>query len=110
MKKKKRISLIQKRAITGLIFITPWLIGFLWFYVKGFIQSVRFSLSDMQMLETGGYQLEFTGLANFKYALFQDAEYNQILVSSIGNMLIDVPLIIFFSLFIAIILNGEFKE
>ncbi len=109
MKKKKRISLIQKRAITGLIFITPWLIGFLWFYVKGFIQSVRFSLSDMQMLETGGYQLEFTGLANFKYALFQDAEYNQILVSSIGNMLIDVPLIIFFSLFIAIILNGKFK-
>lgn len=109
MNKKKKISLIQKRAVTGLIFITPWLIGFLWFYLKGFIQAVRFSLSDMQMLETGGYELEFAGLSNFKYALFQDADYNQVLVSSIGNMLIDVPLIIFFSLFIAIILNGKFK-
>lgn len=109
MNKKKKMSLIQKRAITGFIFITPWLIGFLWFYLKGFIQAVRFSLSDMQMLETGGYQLDFSGLANFKYALLQDADYNQILVSSIGNMLIDVPLIIFFSLFIAIILNGKFK-
>lgn len=109
MNKKKKMSLIQKRAVTGLLFITPWLIGFLWFYLKGFIQAVRFSLSNMQMLETGGYQLDFTGLANFRYALFQDADYNQILVSSIGNMLIDVPLIIFFSLFIAIILNGKFK-
>ncbi len=109
MNKKKKMSLIQKRAVTGLLFITPWLIGFLWFYLKGFIQAVRFSLSNMQMLETGGYQLEFAGLANFRYALFQDADYNQILVSSIGNMLIDVPLIIFFSLFIAIILNGKFK-
>lgn len=103
------MSLIQKRAVTGLLFITPWLIGFLWFYLKGFIQAVRFSLSNMQMLETGGYQLDFTGLANFRYALFQDANYNQTLVSSVGNMLIDVPLIIFFSLFIAIILNGKFK-
>lgn len=109
MNKKKKMSLIQKRAVTGLLLITPWLIGFLWFYLKGFIQAVRFSLSNMQMLETGGYQLEFAGLANFRYALFQDADYNQILVSSIGNMLIDVPLIIFFSLFIAIILNGKFK-
>ena len=109
MNKKKKMSLIQKRAVTGLLFITPWLIGFLWFYLKGFIQAVRFSLSNMQMLETGGYQLEFAGLANFRYALFQDADYNQILVSSVGNMLIDVPLIIFFSLFIAIILNGKFK-
>lgn len=109
MNKKKKMSLIQKRAVTGLLFITPWLIGFLWFYLKGFIQAVRFSLSDMQMLETGGYQLDFTGLANFRYALFQDANYNQTLVSSVGNMLIDVPLIIFFSLFIAIILNGKFK-
>lgn len=109
MNKKKKMSLIQKRAVTGLLFITPWLIGFLWFYLKGFIQAVRFSLSDMQMLETGGYQLNFTGLANFRYALFQDANYNQTLVSSIGNMLIDVPLIIFFSLFIAIILNSKFR-
>lgn len=109
MNKKKKMSLIQKRAITGFVFISPWLIGFLWFYLKGFIQAVRFSLSSMEMLETGGYHLDFSGLANFRYALFQDADYNQILVSSIGNMLIDVPLIIFFSLFIAIILNGKFK-
>ena len=83
MKKKKKLSLLQKRALTGFAFITPWLIGFLWFYVKSLIQAVRFSLSKMEMLESGGYTLKFTGLDNFKYALFQDPTYNQILATSI---------------------------
>ena len=109
MKKKKKLSLLQKRALTGFAFITPWLIGFLWFYVKSLIQAVRFSLSKMEMLESGGYTLKFTGLDNFKYALFQDPTYNQILATSIRDIVIDVPLIIFFSLFIAMICNGKFK-
>ncbi len=107
--KKKKMSLIQKRAVTGFLFITPWLIGFLWFYAKGFIQAVRFSLSNMTMKETGGYVLDFIGLDNYKYIFLQHASYNQTLVSSVGNMVIDVPLIIFFSLFIAILLNSKFK-
>ena len=106
MKKKKKLSLLQKRALTGFAFITPWLIGFLWFYVKSLIQAVRFSLSKMEMLESGGYTLKFTGLDNFKYALFQDPTYNQILATSIRDIVIDVPLIIFFSLLIC---NGKFK-
>lgn len=106
---KKKLTLLQKRAVTGFLFITPWLVGFIWFYVKSLIQAVQFSLSEMQMLDEGGYTLKFVGLANFKYALFEDADYNQILVSSLRDMVIDVPLIIFFSLFIAMICNGKFK-
>ena len=53
--------------------------------------------------------MKFTGLDNFKYALFQDPTYNQILATSIRDIVIDVPLIIFFSLFIAMICNGKFK-
>ncbi len=107
--KKKKMSLIQKRAITGFVFILPWFIGFLWFYAKGFVQAVWFSLSNMTMQETGGYLLDFVGLDNYKYIFLQHASYNQTLVSSVGNMIIDVPLIIFFSLFIAILLNSKFK-
>lgn len=107
-KKKRKLSLLDKRAITGFLFVLPWFIGFLWFYGKGFIQAVRFSLSKLTMQETGGYLLEFVGLDNFRYAFLRDASFNQTLVSSVGNMLIDVPLIIFFSLFIAILLNSKF--
>ena len=107
--KKKRLTLLQKRAVTGLCFIAPWLIGFIWFYVKSLVQSVQFSLCNLQMLDTGGYSLSFVGLDNFKYALFEDADFNQILVASLRDIVIDVPLIIFFSLFIAMICNGKFK-
>ncbi|HKM03379.1 MAG TPA: sugar ABC transporter permease [Lachnospiraceae bacterium] len=106
---KKRLTLTQRRAITGYLFIMPWIIGFIWFYARSLFMAGQFSLSTLQMKETGGFTLDFVGLSNFKYAIFEDATFNQILFRSIGDMVIDVPLIIFFSLFMAIILNSKFK-
>jgi len=109
MKHKKKLTLTRKRSITGLIFISPWLIGFLAFYVRSFIQTGIFAFSEVKDASTGGFATAFVGLSNFKYALMKDAEFNQILVDSIKDIVIDVPLIIFFSLFMAILLNGKFK-
>jgi ABC-type sugar transport system permease subunit len=66
-------------------------------------------LSKIDILETGGYVATFVGWENFKYALMEHATFNQILVNSIIDILIDIPFIIFFSLFMAILLNGKFK-
>ena len=109
MKLKKRITLSQKKSLTGFFFIAPWLIGFIAYYAKGLVESVIMSFSNVTQKESGGFNTEFNGLTNIIYAFKQDPDFNQILVSSIGDMLIDVPLIIFFSLFLAIILNGKFK-
>jgi len=107
--KKKRLTLIEKRAITGLLFISPWLIGFIAFYVRSVIMAVQFSVSKLNMIEGGGFTLEFIGVENFRFAFLEDPTFNQILVESLSDILIDVPLIIFFSLFIAILLNEKFK-
>lgn len=109
MKNKKRLTLAQKRAITGLIFISPWILGFCIFYIKSLILTVRFSLSEVTIPDSGGFVTKFIGLDNYKYALFEHADFNQILVNSILNIVIDVPLIVFFSLLMAIILNQKFK-
>lgn len=106
---KKRLTLTQKKAITGLLFISPWLIGFIWFYARSFVMAIEFSLSQLDLVDGGGFKLKFIGLENFKYAFLVDPTFNQILVDSIRNMIIDVPLIIFFSLFVAILLNQNFK-
>lgn len=106
---KKRMTLKQKRAIVGLLFIAPWLIGFLVYYVRSLILTTQFSLSYVDIAETGGYTVSFIGLDNFKTALFEHANFNQILVNSITDILVDVPFITFFSLFIAILLNTKFK-
>ena len=71
--------------------------------------TVEFSLSDLTVNPGGGYSLKFVGLDNFIYAFRAHATYKQILTTSIGNMLIDVPLITFFSLFMAMLLNRKFK-
>lgn len=107
--KKKKMSLMTKRSITGLLFILPWLIGFVWFYVRSLVMSVQFSLSDLTVNPGGGYTLKFVGLENFIYAFRVHASYKQVLTTSIGNMLIDVPLITFFSLFMAMLLNRKFR-
>lgn len=108
-RKKGKLTLSRKRSITGFLFILPWLIGFIWFYARSLFLSVEFSLSNLTVNPGGGYTLDFVGLQNFIYAFRAHASYKQVLTTSIGNMLIDVPLITFFSLFMALLLNKKFR-
>nr|PZN06969.1 MAG: sugar ABC transporter permease [Caldicoprobacter oshimai] len=107
--KLTRLTLKQKRAVYGYLFILPWFVGFAVYYIKSLFLTVKFSLSKIDILKTGGYAATFVGWENFKYALMEHATFNQILVNSIIDILIDIPFIIFFSLFMAILLNGKFK-
>lgn len=103
------MALSKKHGLMGYLFILPWLIGFLWFYLRSLIMSVQFSFSNLTVNPGGGYTLDFVGLNNYIYAFRAHASYKQVLTTSIGNMLIDVPLITFFSLFMAMLLNRKFK-
>lgn len=110
MMKKNRLSLTQKRIVNGYLFILPWLVGFIVFYLRSLIMTVQFSLSELSMnVESGGYQLKFLGLENYIYAFRVHGTFKQILTTSILDMVIDVPLIIFFSLLMALLLNKKFK-
>jgi ABC-type sugar transport system permease subunit len=109
MKSKKKMTLLQKRKMTGYLFILPWFIGFLVFYVKSIVMAGHFALSELSMdTVNGGYKLTNVGFENFRYAFQVHGSFKQILTTSIIDM-IDVPLIIFFSLFMAILLNKKFK-
>lgn len=92
-----------------MLFILPWFIGIVVFYMRTLFQTIQFSLCQVEFQASGGYQLKFAGLSNFEYALLKHGSFNQVLVSSVTDMLIDVPLIIFFSLLMAMLLNQKFK-
>jgi len=98
-----------RHKLAGFLFISPWLIGFLLFYLRNLFEAGRFSLSKFSMLPNGGFSLSYVGFENYKYAFTENASFVPTLVSSLQNLLTDVPLIIFFSLFVAILLNGKFK-
>ena len=109
MKKKNKLTLLQKRSLTGYFFILPWVVGFLLFYVRSLFMTGQFALSKLTMdTVNGGYKLDFVGIDNIIYAFRVHGYFKQVLTSSVLNMLIDVPLITFFSLFMAMLLNKKF--
>jgi ABC-type sugar transport system permease subunit len=103
-----KLTLNHKRIFLGLAFIAPWLFGFIFLFATPLIQSFRFSMSKLTIV-SGGYQLDFVGWSNFKYALFEDASFNRLLTEAVGAMAVNVPLILFFSLFSATLLNQKFR-
>lgn len=109
MKKKKKLTLLQKRSMMGWFFILPWLVGFLVFYVRSLFMTGQFAFNTLTIdAINGGYQLDFVGIENFRYAFVVHPSFKQELTKSVMNMLIDVPLITFFSLFMAMLLNKKF--
>ena len=109
MKKKKGMTLTGKRAVVGLLFISPWIVGFLAFYVRSFIMTIQFALSEVNVNPgVGGYTTRFLGLENFVSEFTKHPDFSQTLVTSLQDILIDVPLIVFFSLFMALLLNKKF--
>ena len=106
--KKHSLTLAQKRTVNGYLFILPWVIGFCAFYVRSLIMTVQFSLSNLTV-DVGGYSLSWAGLDNYLYAFTVHGSFKQVLTTSVINMLVDVPLIIFFSLFMALMLNQKFR-
>ncbi len=109
-KKRFRLSYEQKNALRGYTFILPWLIGFLVFYVGCLVQLGQFSLLDIKIdAGTGVRQDIFVKFQNYIDAFTSHASFKQTLTSSIINMMIDLPMIIFFSLFVALLLNRRFR-
>ncbi len=104
------ITLRQKRAITGLVFISPWLFGAFWFFSRNILTTVYYSFCKITMgIGSIGLKTEFIKLRNYWTLFFVNENFNRMLAETISNLLVNVPLIIFFSLFMAMILNQKFK-
>lgn len=94
--------------VAGYLFVLPWVIGFILFFGNNLVQTVIYSMNEVSLSPDGGYTLNYIGFDNYKAAFVSHATFNRTLAESIGNMVLDVPLIIFFSLFVAILINKKF--
>ena len=72
------------------------------------ISSIQISFSSIAY-EDIGQVLTWVGFKNYSYALFEDADFVKTLVECLGGMAFDIPAIIIFSLFMAILLNQDMK-
>ena len=104
------LTLEGKNARAGYLFVLPFIIGFISFMLLPIFESLRMSFSRVIIDVTRyGFRMEFTGLGNIQRALLVDAEFNRLLVEELVRMVLIVPAVIIFSLFVALILNQEFK-
>lgn len=108
-KTKKSVSLEKQKSKMGWLFVSPFLIGFVIFYLPMIFDSIRYSFSKLVIETGGGFSLEWVGLENYQWALFEDTSFNDLLFKSVTTLLLNVPAIVIFSLFMAILLNQKMR-
>ena len=107
-KKRKIASLDRRKARAGWFFVLPFLLGFALIYLPIVWQSLEISFSKIQLGgANGSYDLVWVSFTNYIEAIQVDPEFTQVLVTGLGELVIDIPAILIFSLFMAIMLNQK---
>ncbi|MFE7063199.1 carbohydrate ABC transporter permease [Sutcliffiella sp. NPDC057660] len=104
----KQMSMKSKNTLTGLMFISPWILGFLIFTAVPLFYSLFLSFQQVK-ITTQGIQTKFVKFDNFEYAFTVDALFTQKLLTFLQELVLSVPIIIVFSLIIALLLNQPIK-
>lgn len=97
-----------RSMITGSLFFLPWLVGFLAITAYPLVYSLVICFNQVQ-IKPGAIELEPIGWEYFRQAFAVDTEFPAKLLTSVGNVLMGTPLVVVFSLVIALLLNGKFK-
>lgn len=105
-KKHKGTEAIKRR--NGQLFLLPWSIGFILFFLFPLAQSLMYSFSEVK-LDYGEVKLKFKGLENFRVLLFENPDFIDNLTTSITKFIASFPVILILSLVLAIMLNQKFK-
>ncbi|MBO5197880.1 MAG: sugar ABC transporter permease [Lachnospiraceae bacterium] len=106
-KKKRTYKLITRTDIIGYLFVLPFLIGFLFLFLKPMVTSVIYSFHKITFGESGMI-MEKVGLENYRYALFGDAKFFKELLTIGGTVVVKILVIMFMSIFVALLLNQKF--
>ena len=106
--KGRGMSYEKRKALYGYGFISLWLVGTGIFFLIPLIQSLRYSFSEVTV-SPGEIKLSFAGFQKYIYALGTDQYYTEYLEETLIETLWKTPLILIFSLFIAVVLNQKFR-
>jgi multiple sugar transport system permease protein len=87
---------------TGLLFISPWLIGFLCFTLYPMLASLYYSFTDFKILDTP----QWVGFANYTH-MFTDPLFWKSLTNTLYLTLIGTPAAVVVALGIALLLNTK---
>jgi|SRR5690554_924847 len=99
-----RLTVHQTRVFWGWVFLSPWIIGFLAFYLAPMVASLVFTFTDLQLTKPD--EVQFVGLANYR-TLLKDQYVGKSLKVTLSYMLIALPISIIIPLALATLLNSK---
>ncbi|MBP5294124.1 MAG: sugar ABC transporter permease, partial [Lachnospiraceae bacterium] len=106
-KKRNKHRLTRRKQRVGWLFVLPFVIGFLLFFLEPLVVSLWYSLNDVTMGQNG-LETKWTGFGNFNYLLFQDSAFLRNLWTVTLEILKQVVICTSLSLFVAYILVQPF--
>lgn len=106
--KKSRLTLKSRESLVGRAFVLPFYIGFIVFSVAPLLETMKMMFYNTK-IDFGGFLMTYIGFENFNQVYNVDPDFLLNLFTSVGNMLWQVPAILFISLFLAILINTKFK-
>lgn len=101
----KKMTYEKKKKFAGFLFVSFWTLGFITLFLRPLIMALIFSVTKLSIGD--GISYKYIGFGNYITALFKDATFIKNLFDSLTSMLMQVPLIVIFSLFIASMLNKK---
>lgn len=102
---KKNKSLLRKGSITPLLFISPWVIGFLIFTLGPLLFSLVMSFFNWPVIG----KAEFVGFGNYIHMFTKDAQFGRSLLITVKFAALFVPLNMIVSLILAILISSPVK-
>jgi ABC-type sugar transport system permease subunit len=128
--RKRKITYKQEKVIFGILFLSPWIVGLIFVFFSAILDSFLYSFSTVHFIsgnatvqevqafisglehtafQKSGVILEWVGFDNYRYALLEHGTFNRVLVDSVIDITLNLPIIIIFSLLVAVMLNTKFK-
>lgn len=103
-----RIPYEKRKALYAYGFLAIWIIGTIYFFLRPLAISLWYSFNKTTV-NLGYMGTEFIGITNYIRAFREDTQYTEALIAVLRDTLWQTPLIIVFSIFIAVILNQKFR-
>lgn len=108
--KKIKVSRKMRENLIGYSFIMIWIIGVIVFMIYPLIMSVYYSFSNVRILGNG-IDVQFQGFTNYQnlFKLEEGFVFIELLVDFVKDIFLQAPIIIVFSVLIAVLLNKDIK-
>lgn len=103
---RRKLTLKQKSGITAHLYIMPFYLGFIFFFLTSIIKSVGYVFSKVTF-DVTGVLTEYIGMDNFKYIFNKDLEFKGNLIKALTELAWKTPVILIMSLLLAMIANRK---